>query len=276
MKSTLVNIVSVFVLIMFISMNSIADEEIEHVVWDTEPVIFYLEVGKQRRLIFPGAVKIEMPAYLNNVAIDVITLGNGATYWKANKSFDEHILKITSLVTQKEYLIRVKTVRNIESNTIIKVLDKVKATPEKRIAGRKIHTNSKKTSEVDMLRYVSARVLNSVPRRLQPTIAGVSPVKIDSRPYYLYESGEFQTVPVMQFKSPPPRSFYVTAVKFINKMPYKVSFDPRYVTGEVRATSPLHEVTYPTGHKWDTSIVLYVTDRSFQESLASGVFNRGE
>ena len=261
---------------MFLPLKAVADEDVEHVVWDTEPVIFYLEVGKQRRLIFPGAVKIEMPAYLNNVAIDVITLGTGATYWKANKTFDEQLLKVTSLVTHKEYLIRVKTVRNIESNTIIKVLDKVKASPEKRVSAKSGYSKGKKTSEVDMLRYVSARVLNSVPRRLQPVIPGVSQVKIESHPYYLYESGEFQTVPVMQFKSPPPRSFYVTAVKFINKMPYKVSFDPRYVTGEVRATSPLHGVTYPTGHKWDTSIVLYVTDRSFQESLASGVTNRGE
>ena len=255
--------------LIFGSLIATASEEV--VVWKSEPIKFYLQIGQQRALHFPGAVWVDMPDDLVSL-IDVQLLGSGVTYWTARERFSPRTIRVISIVDSTEYLIEVRGIDEVNNNSKIIIKNQVVGSIDNR---RKV-PSSNSVSEVDLMRYVASRVLNEVPIRLHPNIPNVRKIAVEHKPRYLYESGEFKTVPVLQYKSPGPNSFYVTAVKFINMTLDNVYFDPRYVTGDILYTSPLNEYAFPAGNKWDTLIVLYVTRRSFQESIAMGALNSAE
>ncbi len=242
-------------------------DNIERIPWNYEPIRISIPVGQERRIEFPESVNVILKKRLMDKST-VKVLGEGIVYWRSNAPFSSTRIDVTTN-SGYTYILEVEGIDTKGATHAIRIIDDRYPSEEisKSKIGGVIGVPRGGYDYAQVQRMIAHKVLSQVPKRVGIELPGVVPVPISSDKVLMYKTGEFTALPMTQWKAPEPNSFYVTAIKLVNKTSDYVKFDPYYILGNFEVVTPLHTEAYPKGHDRDTMVILMVSKSTFMEAL---------
>lgn len=244
---------------MLLSRSVIAqpNNNVEHIVWNKTPIHIILPVGKERRIDFPLAIKLQVPASIQARSKRIQVAEDGSVYWLATKPFKIHrVNAITD--TGYSYILDVEARKNGSSNPIVIVDNRIKKSNTGAHLQRKYNYDY-----VDMVRFAAQSIY--APERLIRKLPGIHRVQLDTSALQLVKGGNLITEPMAEWMAPTVPSLYVTAVRVTSNSLYKVILDPRLLRGDFLAASAQHAYVNPVGNDGDTTTWYLVSRQPFDE-----------
>jgi len=241
-----------------------AHEVVDHVIWKNIPIRIVLPVGRERRIDFPTAVKIEWP---NDVARSTRNLQlreNGSVYWTAGNAFNRQRVNVFTF-TGESYLLDVEAHPDAPARTLV-ILDDRFDTGDGNTEGQ--HTANNKSTHldsVDLVRFASQMLY--APRRLVKKLPGVTRVPVTKEDVPLYKGGELRTSPIAQWKTSGVPALYVTAIRVTANALIPVTLNPRNLRGDWLNATPQHGRVNAAGDEGDTTAWYLMSSRPFEESV---------
>lgn len=225
----------------------------DHVEFRDRPVPITLLVGRERMVIFPGPVQIQIPGSVGGL-LDVQVIGRIA-YITALGPVEKARLAAQDLtIDQRWYPLDIVATDDGVAGGAIEIHTADVAAPV---------VNSAPEASADMvsLTRFAAHMLYA-PRRLAPATPGVRQVPIAVAPVPgLYRGWRVQTTPIGAWRS---GKLYVTAVKFTNLEPSPAVLDLNELRGHWIAATAQHHRLGPAGAETDTTAVYLICDRPFE------------
>jgi len=239
-------------------------EIVDHVVWNNTPIRVVLPVGRERRIDFPVAVKIEWPNDVERNTRNLQLRENGSVYWTADIEFEKQRVNVFTF-TGESYFLDVEARPDAPARTLVILDDRFKdevqtSDDEGRPKAVKSAVNY---DSADLVRFV-AQTLYS-PRRLVTPLPGVTRIPVATDEVFLYKGQTLATHPIAQWKSPGIPAMYITAVRVTANSPHPVVLDPRNLRGDFLNATPQHGQVTAAGDDGDTTAWYLVSSRPFEE-----------
>jgi integrating conjugative element protein (TIGR03749 family) len=237
----------------------------ERLVWQKEPIRLDLTVGKERRVDFPGPVKIDLPPALESkVRVQSIA---GTVYLLAHNAFDPTQVMVRETETGRIYLLDVAASRNGDSGPPVEVY----ASDEPASPGNRPTESSRENNTppalpsygyVTLTRFAAQQLY--APARLLKDLPGVVRVPIKRKKVPLVRGAAVTAEPLVAWRAD---DLYLTAVKLTNRTDRALTLDPRTLRGDWLTAAFQHNRLLPKGDESDTTALYLISKRPFAASL---------
>ena len=248
-------------LLLFLSIEAHSQpvDTIEHRVWNKSPIHIVLPVGKERRIDFPLAVKLQVPASVKANSKRIQVTEGGSVYWVATKPFKkQRVNAITE--TGYSYILDVEARKKGHQHPIAIVDDRIpKDTSSNTGSGQPQYDYD----YVDLARFAAQSIY--APERLVRKLPGIRRVQVESGEIPLVKGGDLITEPMAQWMASTVPSLYVTAVRVTSNSLQTVTLDPRLLRGDFLAASSQHAYVNPAGEDGDTTTWYLISSQPFNE-----------
>ncbi len=234
----------------------------ERIIWNKAPIRLTLQVGKERLVHFPGAVRINVPpervSDLRTQSVD------GTVYWLASSAFETTRILVQEIDSSRTFLLDLTASEKNDSTGPVTVL------VPKQGSTKPFAETGNQNKEIVRLDYVTltrfAAQQMYAPTRLlknDPRIHRIplhTPDKI-----LLVRGGAVSARPLISWLS--DGGLYITVTRLQNRSDLPLSLDPRDLHGQWLAATFQHARLLPAGKEADTTSVYLISVRPFEESI---------
>lgn len=249
-----------FLLISLLVSSTVFALDAEHVLWDKTPIPLSLSLKEDRLIHFPQAIRI-----LDNEAGDKIAVLKiqDALYLKGKESFQNKRLLVQLMPQGEVIILTLSANEKIIPNKAVEILLENQEGLNKDPQETSGHFD---INAITLTRFAIQSLY--APQRLLIIPEGISRIPMQTRHQIsLIYGASMEARPLISWHGGP---FYVTAVELINLLNKEVIVDPRLMVGNWQTASFYPTNTLAPRGKEDTTTVFLVSDRPFNESLASG------
>ncbi|MDZ7840881.1 MAG: TIGR03749 family integrating conjugative element protein [Gammaproteobacteria bacterium] len=231
----------------------------ERVFWNKTPIAVSLRVGHERRVSFPGDVRVGMPpALTDSVRTQSV---NGTVYWLAHEPFEAARVQLQDLDTGRVYLVDLRADEHGRTAPLEIHLPQQRASTSEGTSEPQSEPGN--VGYVTLTRHAAQQMY--APKRLLRNPPGVFRAKLKIRePVPLLRGGAVEATPLASWRG---GGLYVTAVKLRNITAQPVVLDPRDLRGRWLTATFQHARLLPHGDEADTTCAYLVSARPFAESL---------
>lgn len=232
----------------------------EHVLWDKTPIHLTIPLNAERLIHFPQAISIVDNEAGDKVAVLKI---QDALYLKANVAFENKRL-LVQLMPQGEVIIL-----NISANEKMAISQPVEILLENKEEANPNQPETASNFDINAISLTRFAIQSLyAPQRLLVIPEGVGRVPMQTRKQIsLIYGASMESRPLISWHG---GAFYVTAVELKNLLNKEVIVDPRRMLGNWQTATFYPTNTLAPRGKEDTTTVFLVSDRPFNEALASG------
>ena len=232
----------------------------ERITWQKTPIVLSLTVGKERRVDFPGPVKVGLPAAIQS-ALRVQSVA-GTVYLLARQPFEATRVMVRAVESGATYLLDLSADNEGEAKATIQILD-----PETRKPGVTAEEGAPLPAlpaygYVTLTRFAAQQLY--APARLLHDLPGVVRVPVSREPVRLVRTAPIEASPLVAWRA---RGLYITAVELRNLGNQAVTLDPRMLRGSWLTAAFQHNRLHPTGSEADTTALYLISARPFETSL---------
>jgi integrating conjugative element protein (TIGR03749 family) len=236
-------LLSLFLLLCFVIGPSPAGAEQgipERIVWQKEPIRLDLTVGKERRVDFPGPVKVGLPPKLESM-VRVQSIA-GTVYLLAHNAFDETRVMVRETESGRMYLLDLSASGEGGSGPPVEVY----AADEPPNALRPSETGGASEPSLPSYGYVTLTRFAAqqlyAPARLLKDLPGVVRVPVKRKKISLVRGGDVTAEPLVAWRA---GDLHLTAVKLSNRTGRALILDPRTLRGNWLAAAFQHNRLLP-------------------------------
>jgi integrating conjugative element protein (TIGR03749 family) len=238
----------------------------ERIVWQKEPIRLDLTVGKERRVDFPGSVKVGLPPKLETM-VRVQSIA-GTVYLLAHGAFDATRVMVRETESGRMYLLDVAASGDGGSGPPVEVYaGEEPASPGNRPteSGRENNTPPPvfpSYGYVTLTRFAAQQLY--APARLLQDLPGVVRVPVKRKKVPLVRGASVTAEPLVAWRA---GELYLTAVKLTNRTDRALTLDPRTLRGDWLTAAFQHNRLLPKGNESDTTALYLISKRPFAASL---------
>jgi integrating conjugative element protein (TIGR03749 family) len=238
----------------------------ERIVWQKEPIRLDLIVGKERRVDFPGPVKVGLPPKLESM-VRVQSIA-GTIYLLAHREFDATRVMIRETESGRMYLLDVTATGKGGSAPPVEVYAGVEPNDTRtqpRNAGSVGPASAPAIPSygyVTLTRFAAQQLY--APARLLKDLPGVVRVPIKRKKVSLVRGAAVAAEPLAAWRA---GDLYLTAVKLTNGTGRALTLDPRTLRGDWLSAAFQHNRLLPKGDESDTTALYLISARPFAASL---------
>ena len=249
--------------IAFTSGSTSASETVpERIIWQKEPIRLDLTVGKERRVDFPGPVKVGLPPKLESM-VRVQSIA-GTVYLLAHSAFDATRVMVRETESGRMYLLDVAASGEGGSGPPVEVY----AADEPPNAFRPSETGGASEPPLPSYGYVTLTRFAAqqlyAPARLLKDLPGVVRVPVKRNKVPLVRGGGVTAEPLVAWRA---GDLHLTAVKLTNRTDRALTLDPRTLRGDWLTAAFQHNRLLPKGDESDTTALYLISARPFAASL---------
>jgi integrating conjugative element protein (TIGR03749 family) len=237
----------------------------ERIVWRKEPIGLELTVGKERRVDFPGPVKVGLPPQIES-AVRVQSIA-GTVYLLAHSAFDPTRVMVRETESGRMYLLDVAASGDGGSGPPVEVY-----AGEESNSGRNRPTNDSIGEDtrppalpsygyVTLTRFAAQQLY--APARLLKDLPGVVRVPVKRKKVSLVRGAAVTAEPLVAWRA---GDLYLTAVKLANGTGRALTLDPRTLRGDWLSAAFQHNRLLPKGDESDTTALYLISTRPFAAS----------
>lgn len=232
----------------------------ERIVWDKTPIKLTLRVGRERRVAFPGDVRVGVSPALTDVLRTQSV--DGTVYWLATKAFPATRVQVREIDNGRVYLLDLQAKDNEGGNTPVEI--RVRRTSHGDADDSESgEDTAERLNYVALTRYAAQQMY--APKRLLRDPPGVFRARLNvKKPVPLVRGGTVEALPLAAWRG---GGLYVTAVKLRNITNAPVTLDPRELRGQWLTATFQHARLLPHGDEADTTCAYLISARPFEESL---------
>ncbi len=249
-----------FVLISVLVSMEVFALDAEHVLWDKTPIHLSISLNEERLVHFPQAISI-----IDNEAgekISVLKIQD-ALYLKGKESFDNKRLLVQLMPQGEVIILNLSANEKITANKPVEILLENK---EESNNNQPETANSFDINSITLTRFAIQSLY--APQRLLVIPEGVGRIPMQTRKQIsLIYGASMESRPLISWHG---GAFYVTAVELKNLLNKEVVVDPRRMVGNWQTATFYPTNTLAPRGKEDTTTVFLVSDRPFNEALATG------
>jgi integrating conjugative element protein (TIGR03749 family) len=238
----------------------------ERIVWQKDPIRLDLTVGKERRVDFPGPVKVGLPPKLESM-VRVQSIA-GTVYLLAHGAFDPTRVMVRETESGRMYLLDVAASGEGGSGPPVEVY----AGEESR-SHRNRPTNGGRSEDtpapalpiygyVTLTRFAAHQLY--APARLLRDLTGVVRVPVKRKKVPLVRGASVTAEPLVAWRA---GDLYLIAVKLTNRTDRALTLDPRTLRGDWLTAAFQHNRLLPKGDESDTTALYLISKRPFAASL---------
>ncbi|EHL31349.1 hypothetical protein LDG_6811 [Legionella drancourtii LLAP12] len=232
----------------------------EHVLWDKTPIHLSISLNEERLVHFPQAISI-----IDNEAGEKIAVLKiqDALYLKGKESFDNKRLLVQLMPQGEVIILNLSANEKITANKPVEILLENK---EESNNNQPETANSFDINSITLTRFAIQSLY--APQRLLVIPEGVGRIPMQTRKKIsLIFGASMESRPLISWHG---GAFYVTAVELKNLLNKEVVVDPRRMVGNWQTATFYPTNTLAPRGKEDTTTVFLVSDRPFNEALATG------
>lgn len=249
-----------FVLISVLVSMEVFALDAEHVLWDKTPIHLSISLNEERLVHFPQAISI-----IDNEAgekISVLKIQD-ALYLKGKESFDNKRLLVQLMPQGEVIILNLSANEKITANKPVEILLENK---EESNNNQPETANSFDINSITLTRFAIQSLY--APQRLLVIPEGVGRIPMQTRKQIsLIYGASMESRPLISWHG---GAFYVTAVELKNLLNKEVVVDPRRMVGNWQTATFYPTNTLAARGTEDTTTVFLVSDRPFNEALATG------
>ena len=232
----------------------------ERITWQKTPIALSLTVGKERRVDFPGSVKVGLPAAIQST-LRVQSVA-GTVYLLAHQPFVATRVMVRAVDSGAIYLLDLSADNEDEARAAIQILD-----PETRKPGVTAEEGAPLPAlpaygYVTLTRFAAQQLY--APARLLHDLPGVVRVPVRREPVRLVRATPIEASPLVAWRA---SGLYITAVKLRNLGTRAVTLDPRTLRGSWLTAAFQHNRLHPAGDESDTTALYLISARPFETAL---------
>lgn len=249
-----------FVLISVLVSMEVFALDAEHVLWDKTPIHLSISLNEERLVHFPQAISI-----IDNEAGEKIAVLKiqDALYLKGKESFDNKRLLVQLMPQGEVIILNLSANEKITANKPVEILLENK---EESNNNQSETANSFDINSITLTRFAIQSLY--APQRLLVIPEGVGRIPMQTRKQIsLIYGASMESRPLISWHG---GAFYVTAVELKNLLNKEVVVDPRCMVGNWQTATFYPTNTLAPRGKEDTTTVFLVSDRPFNEALATG------
>ena len=245
------------------------DQAPERVVWQKAPIQLGLTVGKERRVDFPGPVKVGLPPQLES-AVRVQSIA-GTVYLLAHRAFDPTRVMVQETGSGRMYLLDVAASAAGGSAPPLEVYASEDSGPpgspgipgtDDRLPQDLPQPALPSYGYVTLTRFAAQQLY--APARLLQDLPGVVRVPVKGKKVPLVRGGAVTAEPLVAWRA---GDLYLTAVKLRNRTDQALTLDPRTLRGDWLTAAFQHNRLLPKGDESDTTALYLISTRPFAASL---------
>ena len=231
----------------------------EHIVWDKTPIHLSISLTEERLVHFPQAISI-----IDNEAGDKITVLKiqDALYLKGKEAFANKRLLVQLMPQGEVIILNLSANESNASNKAVEIVleHKEEANQQQEPA------NSFEINAITLTRFAIQSLY--APQRLLVIPEGVGRIPMQTRRQInLIYGANMESRPLISWHG---GALYLTAVELKNLLNKEVVIDPRRIIGNWQTATFYPTNTLAPREKEDTTTVFLVSDRPFNEALATG------
>ena len=249
-----------FVLISVLVSMEVFALDAEHMLWDKTPIHLSISLNEERLVHFPQAISI-----IDNEAGEKIAVLKiqDALYLKGKESFDNKRLLVQLMPQGDVIILNLSANEKITANKPVEILLENK---EESNNNQPETANSFDINSITLTRFAIQSLY--APQRLLVIPEGVGRIPMQTRKQIsLIYGASMESRPLISWHG---GAFYVTAVELKNLLNKEVVVDPRRMMGNWQTATFYPTNTLAPRGKEDTTTVFLVSDRPFNEALATG------
>ena len=245
---------------LLVAFDAASAAELERIEWRKVPVKLTLQVGAERRIQFPGPVRVGLPASLSaRVRVQSVA---GALYLLAREPFAAERVQVREIDSGAVYLLDLAA-RDKGYAHPVEILNLALHPPPEGSAAGAAPPRPLAQDYVALTRFAAQEMY--APERLLSGLAGVHRTPVRREPVALVRGGALEAVPAAAWRA--ESGLYLTAVKLVNRSLHPVLTDPRDLRGRWLTATFQHGRLAPAGDEADTTCLYLLSARPFQESL---------
>lgn len=248
--------------VALLSMQSMvrAEPEItERIEWNKTPIQIDLKVGHERLVHLPGAVKVGVPASLQQLLRTQSV--NGTVYLLASAPFDATRVMAQSIDGGQMFLFDVSASQESGQTHPVQVYVKTNGESHAETMDSSIvsHDATAQYGYVALTRFAAQQLY--APPRLIEDRPGIVRVPVAREPVSLLRGGAVDAAPLVAWRA---GALYVTAVKLTNRTDQPQTLDPRNLRGTWLTATFQHNRLLAAGNEADTTAVYLISARPFE------------
>jgi integrating conjugative element protein (TIGR03749 family) len=232
----------------------------EHIVWDKTPIHLNISLTEERLIHFPQAISI-----IDNEAGDKIAVLKiqDALYLKGKEAFENKRLLVQLMPQGEVVILNLSAEEKVSNNIPVEIVLENKEEPN---SNQPETANSFDINAITLTRFAIQSLY--APQRLLVIPEGVGRIPMQTRRQIsLIYGASLESRPLISWHG---GAFYVTAVELKNLLNKEVIIDPRRMVGNWQTATFYPTNTLAPRGKEDTATVFLVSDRPFNEALATG------
>lgn len=233
--------------------------DVDRRIWNGTPIAIDLQVGVERRVVFPVPVHLDIDRQLiNKLRVQIV---DGNVYLKASEAFASTRVIAGAIDTDGLFLLDLRAASTAVSKepVIVAVPSTSPARPE---ADGAVVSTTPAPGYVSLTRWMARELY--APDRLRTPAPGVARVPIDRTPVPGYRGSSVDVRPIVAWRG---HGLYLTAVQLQNATPEAVELDPRLIRGRWLTRALQHARLGPAGSPQDSTTAYLISTASFSESL---------
>lgn len=242
---------------------ALAEEPLsERIVWTKTPIPLVLTVGQERRVDFPGPVKVGVPPPLAS-ALRVQSVA-GTVYLLAHREFDATRVMVREAESGRVYLLDVTAKEKGEPGPPVEVHAAEEPADPGDPTGNKGASAPAFPSYgyVTLTRFAAQQLY--APARLLRDLPGVVRVPVKRNKVALIRGAAVTAEPLVAWRA---GDRYLTAIKLTNRTDQAQTLDPRTLRGDWLSAAFQHNRLLKKGDEADTTALYLISARPFEASL---------
>ncbi len=238
----------------------------ERILWQKTPIRLVLTVGQERRVDFPGPVKVGVPPPLaSKLRVQSIA---GTLYLLAHREFDATRVMVREAESGRMYLLDVTAKSeggSVSPVTIYAVEESADLKGPEADTGPEENTAQPALpgyGYVTLTRFAAQQLY--APARLLRDLPGVVRVPVKRNKVALIRGAAVTAEPLVAWRA---GDRYLTAVKLTNRTDRALTLDPRTLRGDWLSAAFQHNRLLKKGDEADTTALYLISARPFEASL---------
>jgi integrating conjugative element protein (TIGR03749 family) len=232
----------------------------ERITWQKTPIALALTVGTEKRVDFPGPVKVGVPAALESV-LRVQSVA-GTVYLLAHPPFEATRVMVRAVDSGAIYLLDLIADNLSHPKAAIQILDPEMGKPDATAVEEQPLPTLPAYGYVALTRFAAQQLY--APARLLRDLPGVVRVPVRREAVQLVRGEGVEARPLVGWRA---GDRYLTAVKLTNLTSQAVTLDPRTLRGAWLTAAFQHNRLHTAGDEADTTVVYLISARPFETSL---------
>lgn len=234
----------------------------ERIIWNKTPIRLTLQVGAERLVHFPGAVRINVPPELTP---DLRTQSvDGTVYWLASSVFETTRILVQEIDSSRTFLFDLAAKEKSGGTGPVTVLAPKQDGTEPSAERDNPRKGISRLDYITLSRFAAQQMY--APTRLlknNPRIHRVPLHTPDEIP--LVRGGSITARPLISWLG--NGGLYITVVRLQNRSDLPLSLDPRDLRGQWLTATFQHARLLPAGQETDITSVYLISARPFEESF---------